>query len=286
MDENPQTNLSEDEIHNVKKEVKKTILIVEDNRDLRDYMKSCLDVKFRVLLAENGEIGFQMACKFLPDLVISDILMPKMDGIAFTKKMKADKRVTHIPIIIHSIKDEEFSVHEAIEAGANDYIPKPANYQTLTMKIENTLHGMDDFAQKVIVDKIIEPPFVAVNSNDELFLKNVNEVIDRNITELNFGVNELAYEMAVSRMQLNRLIKRITGNQPLEFMRNYRLQRAAQLLQTCEMRITEVMDAVGFANQSRFNKFFKDKYGVTPNEYLNQYKRNKNAQNDNMYGGL
>jgi len=280
-DEQEENQISEKSVNtssaqsNVYTERKKIILIVEDNRDLRDYMKSCLDAKFRVLLAENGEVGFQMACKHQPDLVISDILMPVMDGIAFTKKMKSDKRVAHIPIIINSIKDEEYSIQEAIEAGANDFIRKPANYQTLTMKIENTLHGLDEFAHKVIVEKIAQPPEIVVPSNDELFLKNVNEAIDRNLQKDSFGVNELANELAMSRMQLNRQIKRITGSQPLEFMRNYRLVRAAQLLNTGEMRVAEVMDSVGFSNQSRFNKAFKEKYDVTPNEYINQQKRNK-----------
>jgi signal transduction histidine kinase/ligand-binding sensor domain-containing protein/DNA-binding response OmpR family regulator len=248
---------------------RKKILIVEDNIDLRMYIKDCLKKHYEVLVSSNGMTGLEAARRELPDLIITDIMMPVMGGIEFCRSIKSDIHTKHIPILVHSVKMDETAMKEAMNVGAEDFIGKPFNYAMLIKKIGNFFKTREHLIVRIQAEKMLEPKKVDIPSSDDELIRKLSVAIEKNLSNPDFNVDRLAGIVGLSRMQLHRRIIGITGRQTSDLIRDIRLQKAAQLLDSKEKRISEVMWETGFNNHSRFNNYFKEKYGVNAKDYLN-----------------
>jgi signal transduction histidine kinase/ligand-binding sensor domain-containing protein/DNA-binding response OmpR family regulator len=247
---------------------KKTILLVEDNEDLRFYLKDNLKGQYHVEEAINGKEGWEKAKLLNPDLIVSDIMMPLMDGVEMARKIKTETLTAHIPIILLSAMGSEEKQLEGLKAGVNDYITKPFTFEILASKIRN-LVAQQKLLQKRFQAQIeVNPGEVTITPVDEKFLKEALGIVEQHLDEPEFSVEDFSSEMFMSRVTLYRKILSITGKTPLEFIRSIRLKRAAQLLEKSGMTIAEIAYEVGFNNPKNFSKSFKEEFQVTPSQYL------------------
>jgi YesN/AraC family two-component response regulator len=247
---------------------KKTILIVEDNEDLRFYLKDNLKGHYNIEEATNGREGWEKAKLLNPDLIVSDIMMPLMDGIELAKKIKTETITAHIPIILLSAMGSEEKQLEGLSVGVNDYITKPFTFEILASKIKN-LVAQQRLLQKRFQTQIeVNPSEVTVTPVDEKFLKQALEIVEKHMDEPEFSVEDFSREMFMNRVTLYRKILSITGKTPLEFIRSIRLKRAAQLLEKSGMSIAEIAYEVGFNNPKVFSKSFKEEFYVSPSQYV------------------
>ena len=265
--------LEDAEVESSKKEtkpVKKSVpavLIVEDNADVRSYIRSYLDEDYRNIEAKDGEDGLKKAINKMPDLIISDIMMPKMDGVELCKRIKTDERTSHIPVILLTAKADVESRIEGLETGADDYVTKPFDANVLQVRVKNLIEQRKALREKFGRDAVIEPKEITVTSTDEKFLHKAIDTIEENISNPRFNVEEFRKEMYMSRMQLFRKIHALTNRSPSAFIRTMRLRRATQLLDQNFGNITEVAYEVGFNNLSYFAKCFRELYGISPSHY-------------------
>lgn len=252
------------------------VLVVEDNDDMRNYICVCLKKDFHITMASDGRTGLELARSKHPDIVITDMMMPVMDGMEFIRSMKRDSRTDFIPIIVHSIKNDKTSIREAFKAGAQEYIVKPFEPETLILRITNQLSSRVQFARKVKTEKIMEPTGVQIPAQDEELLNRIRTIVENNMSNVSFGVDQLACELGMSRTQLYRRAKTIPpGKNPNEIIRDIRIQRAGQLLATGQLRVVEVLYEIGITNHYRFVQYFKNTYAMTPKEYIRKF--NKDA---------
>jgi len=247
---------------------KATVLLVEDNDDFRFYIKDNLKSVFNVIEAENGKKGWQKALAQHPNLVVSDISMPEMNGIDLCKKIKSDKRTSHIPVILLTALIGEEQQLKGLETGAADYMTKPFNFEILQSKIRNILSQQESMRKTYQKQVEVSPTEMQVDSPDDLFMKKVLLLIDNNISNPNFSVEELSSEVFVSRYTLYKRILAMTGKTPNELVRSMRLKRAAQLLETGHLTISQICHKVGFKSQKYFVKTFKQEYNTIPSKYL------------------
>jgi DNA-binding response OmpR family regulator len=239
------------------------ILLAEDNRDMRDYISGILS-EYRVITAENGKIALDKAIKDIPDLILSDVMMPEMDGVTLCKKLRADHRTDHIPIILLTAKASEKDKLEGLSVEADDYMTKPFKQEELELKIRNLIRS-----QKRMRDKFIEnvqwvPEVTDLKSRDEVFVKDVMGIVEENISNELFGVQELAEALAMSKSQLNRKLNALLSQTPNQFIRKYRLERGRQLLEKNTGTVSEISFQVGFSSPAYFSKCFHDEFGFTP----------------------
>jgi signal transduction histidine kinase/ligand-binding sensor domain-containing protein/DNA-binding NarL/FixJ family response regulator len=255
--------------HKENKDGKKpTVLLVEDNDDFRFYIKDNLKASFNIIEAENGKKGWQKALAQHPNLVVSDISMPEMNGIDLCLKIKGDKRTSHIPVILLTALIGEDQQLKGLETGATDYMTKPFNFEILQSKIRNIL-SQQEYMRKTYQKQVdANPTEMHVDSPDELFIKKVLLLIDNNISNPNFSVEELSSDVFVSRYTLYKKILAMTGKTPNELVRSMRLKRAAQLLETGHLTISQICHKVGFKSQKYFVKSFKAEYNTIPSKYL------------------
>jgi len=247
---------------------KPTVLLVEDNDDFRFYIKDNLKASFNIIEAENGKKGWQKALAQHPNLVVSDISMPEMNGNDLCLKIKSDKRTSHIPVILLTALTGEDQQLKGLETGASDYLTKPFNFEILQSKIRNIL-SQQEYMRKTYQKQVdVTPTDVAVDSPDELFIKKVLVLIDNNISNPNFSVEELSNEVYVSRYTLYKKILVMTGKTPNELVRSMRLKRAVQLLETGHLTISQICHKVGFKSQKYFVKTFKAEYNTIPSKYV------------------
>ncbi|WP_187289878.1 ATP-binding protein [Flagellimonas ruestringensis] len=245
-----------------------TILLVEDNEDMRQFIKAGLLDEYRILEAVNGEDGLKMAISKMPDLVITDLMMPKMDGVDLCKKMKTMVETCHIPIIMLTAKAGVENKIEGLETGADDYLTKPFETKELLVRARNLIEQRRKFRELFSSQATkIDPKEVTVNSLDEQFLEKVLDLLEREHADSDFGVAQMQKGLAMSKTQLHRKLKAITNESPGELLRNFRLKRAAQLLSQNVDSVTQVAYQVGFNNLSYFAKCFKELYGVSPSSY-------------------
>jgi signal transduction histidine kinase/ligand-binding sensor domain-containing protein/DNA-binding response OmpR family regulator len=246
---------------------KKTLLLVEDNEDFRFYLKDNLRQYFTILEASDGKEGWQKALGHHPDLVVSDISMPEMDGIELCRKIKKDQRTSHIPIILLTALAGEEQQLKGLEGGANDYLTKPFNFEILLSRIRNLL-SQQAIARKTFEKRIeVKPADISIASPDEQFLHQVMEIIEKNISNPDFSVEELSRAAHMSRVALYKKLLALTGKTPIEFIRSVRLKRAAQLLEKSKMTVAEIAYEVGFNNPKYFSKYFKMEYHVLPSQW-------------------
>jgi signal transduction histidine kinase/CheY-like chemotaxis protein len=246
----------------------KRILIVDDNQDFRDYLEMNLESDFRLLFAENGFKGLKLARKEMPDLIISDIMMPVMDGADLCGNIKTDVATAHIPIILLTAKTLDIDKTEGMSKGADMYITKPFDLEFLRSSIQSIFRREEQMTRYIESRLLLSPPAREDKQHpDELFLKKVMSVIERNVGNPGFSVEMISETMGMSSTHLYRKLKAITGFSTSEIINSYRMQKAAQMLTNKEGNITEVMYAVGFSSLSSFSKSFKAKYGVAPTKY-------------------
>ena len=244
-----------------------TVIIIEDNADLRYYLVQSLSAHYSVLEASNGEDGLLLAFEKIPDLIISDLMMPKMDGIQVSKQIKSDERTSHIPVILLTAKADSETKIQGLELGADDYISKPFEMKELLARVRNLIESRKKLQQKFADHVTLLPKKISVTSVDDRFLQKIMSIVENNISNTTFGVEPFAIEVGMSGAQLYRKLRALTGFSPNDFIRHMRLQRASDLLQQKAGNVAEVAYQVGFNNLSYFSKCFKEKFGQTPSEY-------------------
>lgn len=247
---------------------KKLILIVEDNEDLRFYLKDNLKGSYAVAEAADGKEGWEKIKHLNPDLVVSDIMMPLMDGVELTRKIKNEMLTAHIPIILLTAMGSDEKELEGLKAGANDYITKPFTFEILASRIRNLLAQQKLLQKRFHKQVEVNPGEVTITPVDEKFLKQALEAVEKNIDNPDFSVEDFSRDMFMNRVTLYRKILSLTGKTPIEFIRSMRLKRAAQLLEKSGMSIAEIAYEVGFNSPKNFTKFFKEEFRVLPSQYL------------------
>lgn len=262
------------EIVNEQIETDKTIiLVVEDNPDLREMIKENLQDNYFILEAENGVNGLKLAEEKIPDLIISDIMMPQMDGYELSRNLKTNEKTNHIPIILLTAKAATEDKLAGLETGADDYLIKPFNQDELLIRVKNLIKIRLQMREKYQSQMLVKPSDVAAPSTQKVFLERLTSVIEKNISNEDFSVEILCDEIGMSRTQLHRKIKAITNQSTSEFIRNFRLQRAAELLKQDVGNIAEISYQVGFSSQAYFTKTFQEVYKQTPLEYKKQHSK-------------
>ncbi len=248
------------------------VLVVEDNADVRAFIRNTLR-EYKVIEASHGVAGYRKALETIPDLILSDVMMPSMempsmDGVQLCQKLKAEEKTAHIPVILLTAKASGADKIEGLETGADDYILKPFQADELLVRIKNLIEGRKKLREYYSRQIRLEPKAVAITSVDGQFLQKVLLVIEEHMDDTAFGVEELGREVGMSRMQLFRKLKALTDHSPGDFIRLMRLKRAAELLTQGAGNIAEVAFRVGFQEPSYFTKCFHKHFGKTPSEFL------------------
>lgn len=249
-----------------------SVLIVEDNPDIRTYLTEILSPLYSVHEASNGQEGFDIAIELFPDIIISDIMMPIMDGITLSNKLKTDMRSSHIPIILLTARTLASSVIEGLETGADEYITKPFDENILLARVNNLLQNRKRIREYISKELIIKPEEVNLNSQDNTFLSNLVDYIEKNIDEPELNIGQMATVMGMSHSNLYKKVKALTGETVIGFIKDFRLKRAAQLLIQDQHYIKEIAYMVGYSDRRHFSDDFKKKFNLTPKEYIEKYK--------------
>jgi signal transduction histidine kinase/ligand-binding sensor domain-containing protein/DNA-binding response OmpR family regulator len=251
---------------------KKTILVVEDSEDLRFYLKDNLKGQYKVEEATNGKEGWEKIKLLNPDLVVSDIMMPLMDGVELVRKIKAETLTAHIPVILLTAVGSEEKQLAGFKAGINDYITKPFTFEILDSRIRNLLAQQELLHKRFQKQIEVNPGEVTITPVDEKFLKQALEIVEKNLDVPEFSVEDFSRDMFMNRVTLYRKIVSVTGRTPIEFIRSIRLKRAAQLLEKSGLTIAEIAYEVGFNNPKNFTKFFKEEFKMLPSKYASKKK--------------
>ena len=246
-----------------------TMLIVEDNIDLLEFMMTSFSERFTVHTAVNGKEGLCRLKEIVPDIIISDVMMPVMNGIEFCKKVKSDVRISHIPFILLTARTPVIYKIEGFEIGADDYITKPFRMDMLEARINNLISSRNKIIAQYKTELSTQPQNVDLTSPDEIFIAKLMDFIENNLSEPALNVEKMAKEVGLGRNALYRKIKTLTGKTAIEFIRSIRMKRAAQLLRQKKMNVNEVVYSVGFTDVDYFRRCFKEEFGRTPREYIN-----------------
>jgi DNA-binding response OmpR family regulator/two-component sensor histidine kinase len=247
------------------------ILIVEDNDDLRKYISQGLDIQYQILEAENGKQGFIQATESIPDLVISDLMMPEMDGNELCEQLRSDYRTSHIPFIMLTAKADKESKLDSYEKGADDYILKPFDAEELRSRVRNLIEQRKRLREKYRKELINETgPIVDTPRISDEFLIKVSGLIDSNMTNSEYNVEQLGQDVGLSQSQLYRKLMALTDHSPVEFIRNLRLRAAAEMFRKGQKNVSTVLYSVGFNTPSHFSRYFRELYGINPSEYVSK----------------
>ena len=240
------------------------VLIIDDNSDIRSYLRRALSSTYKVSEAVDGKSGLEMARRIVPDLVISDIMMPVMDGLEFCSQLKQDKAISHIPVILLTARSLDEQRAEGYKHGADAYIAKPFSLELLFSRIDNLIESRKKLSQMFsntdengVCEKLS-------NETDKTFVTQLRKIIQENLGDSEFNVERIGDEIGLSRVQLYRKVKALTGHSPVEMLRKARLMRARHLLRTTEKSVSEVAYSVGFSTPSYFSKCYKDEFGESP----------------------
>lgn len=269
--EYPDLDISEDHETNNKKH---TVLIIEDNQDVRMYIKNELVNNYIVLEADNGQIGYEMAVEHVPDIVISDVMMPVLDGVKFCKILKEDMNISHIPVILLTARHSEQFMVEGFDAGADAYITKPFNSNVLMARIKSIIENREKLHQCFGQAPFLDIVKMANNKADENFLNHATEIISNNLNDPRFGLDMLASEFKMNRKNLSHKIKILTGKKAHEFVLTVKLNKAAELLLMEDLTIAEVGYKIGYSSPSNFARGFLKQFGKSPKEYISSFNSN------------
>jgi signal transduction histidine kinase/DNA-binding response OmpR family regulator len=254
---------------------KSTILIVEDNEDFRFYLKDNLRSHYSIIEAADGKEGWRKALAEHPDMIVSDISMPMMNGIDLCKKILSDERTCQIPVILLTAMTGEGAELKGLRTGAIDYIIKPFNFELLLSKIRNVLAHNDSVRKTYQRQVQATPAAVQIESADEVFVRNVLEIIEKNMDNPEFSVSELSVKFHASRSTFYKRVLLLTGKTPIEFIRHIRLKRAAELLEKSQLTVSEIAYAVGFNNPKNFSQYFKMEFDKIPSAYRSEKRTGK-----------
>ena len=250
-----------------------TVLIVDDNADIRTYLRSILQEKYQVNEAADGQQGLALANEIVPDLIVSDVMMPVMNGLEFCQRVKGGTATSHIPIILLTARALSQHQIEGYESGADAYITKPFSAEVLLARISNLLksrHQLKNLFASAPQDDPTENPLTPdlspLTHREDSFLIKFRDFIENNMGDSNLNVETIGAELGLSRVQLYRKVKALTGQSPVELLRTARLQRGRELLKTTDKNVSEVAYEVGFTAPSYFTKCFKDEFGISPSD--------------------
>ena len=249
---------------------KPVVLLVEDNEDFRFYLKDNLGLHYHIITAENGQNAWNILQQQTPDLVVSDVSMPVMDGLELCRRIRAHQPTAHIPIILLTARTTEADQLEALDRGATDFITKPFNFEVLLSRIRNLISQQDLLKRSFRKHIEANPSEIAISSADEQFIQQALQVVEQHISDADFSVEELSRALHMSRVSAYKKISSLTGKTPIEFIRSIRLKRAAMLLEKSQLTVAEVAYEVGFNNPKYFSKYFKMEYNVLPSAYGRQ----------------
>jgi CheY-like chemotaxis protein len=273
FDEGPEEaaepSLADDDMDDAQDSALPTVLMVEDNADLRNYVREELADEFHVLVAANGRTGVELARTEIPDLVLSDVMMPEMDGMELCRVLKADDLTNHIPVILLTAKAEAASRREGLETGADDYVAKPFDVSELRIRIRNLSEQRSLLAERYDKLEVARPGRASnpVPTADDRFLARAREIISANLEDPEFRVEALCKEIGMSRTQLHRKLKAVAGRSAGDFLRAERLNKAAEMLGQGEGNVTEVAYSVGYRSLSQFAKAFREQFGMAPSDF-------------------
>jgi len=248
-------------------ETHERVLVVEDNTDVRSYIREQLEGNFRVTEAGNGEEGIKMAQDIMPDLIISDVMMPKMDGYQFSKAIRADEKTSHIPIIMLTARAGIDDKIDGLETGVDIYLTKPFNTRELIANVKNLIQQRIQLRKRFSKATVIRPSEVSPVSVDQAFLEKIVKTIETHFEDEQFSVERLAEHVNMSTSQLNRKLNALIDQPPGQLIRSLRLQRAADLLAQKAGSVSEICYQVGFNDNAYFSRAFKKQFGVSPSEY-------------------
>lgn len=254
-------------IHAALQTKKPVLLLVEDNEDFRFYLKDNLKLNYHIIDAGNGREGWKKALENLPDLIVSDVMMPEMNGIELCTKIKSDQRVSHIPVILLTARASEEQKMEGFDIGADDYITKPFSFEILVSRIHNLIVQREKLHKAFPKQLDIKASELNITPLDEKFIQNAIRCVEENVSKTEFSVEDLGRELGISRAHMYKKIVSLTGKSPLEFIRTIRLQQAAQLLEKSQLTVAEIAYQVGFNNPKYFARYFKEEYNVLPSAY-------------------
>ena len=252
-------------------ESKESILIIDDNKDIREYIKSMLADKYLVIEAENGNVGLRKALKYVPNVILCDVLMPEMDGLECCKRIKSEIQTSHIPVMLLTACALDEQRIEGFECGADSYVSKPFNSQLLLTRIKNLIANSQRLKQLFSEGHTVSKESVSEMEKD--FIDRFRSLLENNLSNSELSVEDLGEQMGLSRVQLYRKIKALTNYSPVELLRITRLKKASALLSTTDKTISEVTYEVGFTSPSYFTKCYKEYFGESPSDFL----RRKNS---------
>ncbi|MCB0469768.1 MAG: response regulator, partial [Flavobacteriaceae bacterium] len=247
------------------------MLIIDDNADIRALVKELFKSTYQIVEAKNGEQGLKLAAEHVPNIIISDVMMPEMDGYELTSKLKTDERTSHIPVILLTARVEDQDKYKGLETGADDYILKPFKSNELKARVSNLITIREKLKARYTQELILVPKDFAITNLDEIFLRKLQDIMENHLVEPDFNVQEFSEAVGMSRMQLHRKLKALTGLTATEFIRSQRLKLAAELLKKSDANISEIGYMVGFNDHSYFTKCFKEAYGCSPTDYVKKH---------------
>ncbi|MFO7526014.1 MAG: hybrid sensor histidine kinase/response regulator transcription factor, partial [Ignavibacteriaceae bacterium] len=259
--------LNTGEMEGISQENKSSILIVEDSADLRKYLSALLQNDYVISEAANGEEGIKTANEILPDLIISDVMMPSMDGMQFCKQIKSEWKTSDIPIILLTAKASFESKLEGLETGADDYLTKPFDSRELFVRINNLLEQRKRIREKYNKELSPLPEINKLEPADNNLIRRAYDIVLMNLDKTNFSTDQLSKELFLSRSQLHRKFSEITGHAPGEFVRTIKLKHAAKMLLEKKLSVTQIAYAIGFSSPAQFSRAFSKHYNCTPSEY-------------------
>lgn len=277
-DETFTEDVSSVKLPDIQAEEKQTLLIIEDNHDVRQLIKSLFDRHYQVEEAAEGNEGWNLALQLVPDLIISDIMMPGMNGIDLCRKLKKDVRTSHIPVILLTARATVAFKYQGFETGADAYITKPFSPNYLLLRVKNLIKQRENIKNWIQREAILEPETHIINSVDDKLLKKTMDYIELNIANSHLSIEQISAEVGLSRMHFHRKIKSLTGMTPAEFVRNVRMKKAASILKQNKTSIKETMAMTGFEDPDYFRKSFKERFDVTPSDYQKHYSRHRDTE--------
>jgi DNA-binding response OmpR family regulator/two-component sensor histidine kinase len=242
------------------------VLVIEDNDDIRNFLRLTLEPSYRVFDAVDGEAGIEKATEIIPDVIICDVMMPGKDGFEVTKTLKKQEKTSHVPIILLTAKAGVENRIAGLETGADAYVPKPFSSEELHARVKNLINGRKKLKEKFSRSLLVKPEVASEPSMEEKFLMRVKNAVESHLDDENFSVEELSKEVGMSRAQLHRKLIALTGVSASRFVRNYRLEHAYQLLQNKVGTVSEIAYRVGYSSPAYFTKCFTEDFGISPSQ--------------------
>jgi ligand-binding sensor domain-containing protein/signal transduction histidine kinase/AraC-like DNA-binding protein len=249
-------------------DIKYTLLVIEDNQELRNFIKESFQQQYRILQATNGVEGLAMALENMPDLIISDVMMPEMDGLELCRRVKSDERINHIPVVLLTARAAYIHQINGLEKGADAYITKPFSIQVLELNVKNIIATKEAGRQRFVRELLLNPQPLSVESPDEKFIGKLMRIVDEHLDDPDFDVSTIVQEVGMSKTVLYKKVQALTNLSVADLIKSIRLKRAALLLAQNQLSIAEIAFSVGFNDRKYFSKEFKKLYHLSPSEYI------------------